>query len=269
MQKLTRLAFCGMLAGILGIGTLASAQGPATRTPELSKAQAALAGAAESGKFAFIIFYKEDAAAFRTMAGNVKQGVETLDGKAGIVFVQVTNPAERALVERFDVSRSPMPLTIAVAPNGAVTGIFPKEITAEQIDQSIVTPTMTRCMKSLQENKMVFVCVQTSDKNFIPVAVKEMQADPQFKDRVTVVSMRLRDPEETRFVAQMQINPQTTTGTTAVLLAPPGVLIGKYPATATSAQIAAALHDAGKCCNDPNCKHGQGAAAQSNTSRRK
>jgi hypothetical protein len=42
-----------------------------------------------------------------------------------------------------------------------------------------------------------------------------------------------------------------------VVLAPPGVLVGKFPASATSDQIGAALHAAGKCCNDPNCKHNQ------------
>ena len=40
-----------------------------------------------------------------------------------------------------------------------------------------------------------------------------------------------------------------------VVLAPPGVLVGKYQGTVSTEQIATDLHAAGKCCNDPNCKH--------------
>jgi hypothetical protein len=32
-------------------------------------------------------------------------------------------------------------------------------------------------------------------------------------------------------------------------------MVGKFPATATKAQLASELHAAGKCCDDPNCKH--------------
>jgi hypothetical protein len=272
MPQFRQWAFCGMLVGVLGTGSPAWSQTAGKPKAEPSTAQAAVDRAAENGKFAFIVFYKEDTPAVRTMAEVVKAGVQKRDDKAAAIFVQVTNPAERALVDHFEVSRAPMPLTLAVAPNGAVTGVFAKEISDEKIDEAIVTPTMTRCMKSLQENRLVFVCVQTSEKAVVPAAVKEMQADPQFKDRITLVSMQLRDPEEGRFLNQMQINPDKTTATTAVLLAPPGVLIGKFDGTATAAQVAAALHKAGKCCDDPNCKHGHAPARQTNqpaTSRRK
>jgi hypothetical protein len=33
------------------------------------------------------------------------------------------------------------------------------------------------------------------------------------------------------------------------------VLVGKFGPAVTKDEIAAALHAAGKCCNDPNCKH--------------
>ena len=55
----------------------------------------------------------------------------------------------------------------------------------------------------------------------------------------------------------MEIDPAAFSGSTVVVLAPPGVLVGKFPATATAAEIAAKLHAAGKCCDDPNCKHNQ------------
>jgi hypothetical protein len=182
--------------------------------------------------------------------------------KTAVAYVQVADPAEKALVERFDVARAPMPMTMVVAANGAITGVFSRQLTDESLDAAIVTATMTRCMKSLQENKLVFVCVQTTEQPLVPVAVKNMQADPQFKDRIALVSMQLNDPAETRFLSQMQIDAKQIKSVTAVLLAPPGLLIGKYDSFATKEQVAAALHKAGQCCDDPNCKHAHGAAPQ-------
>jgi hypothetical protein len=53
----------------------------------------------------------------------------------------------------------------------------------------------------------------------------------------------------------MEIKPEEVADSMIVVLAPPGVLVGKYPAGVTKDQIGAALHAAGKCCNDPNCIH--------------
>ena len=262
----SRLVSC-TLAGLMALNGVmfVNAQQPVAKAPAAataSKLQTTLDQAAESGKFTFIVFYKEDTPAVRAMAQVAKDGVAKRQDKATLALAQITNPAEAELVKKFDVARAPMPLTLAVAPNGAVTGLFSKELKDEHFDAAIVTPTMTRCMKSLQDNKMVFVCVQTTDKPVVPTAVNDMRADPLFKDRITLVSMQLRDPEETRFLSQMQIDPKQVKGVTVVLLAPPGVMIGKYDSSATKDQVAAALHKAGKCCDDPNCKHAHGATQQ-------
>jgi hypothetical protein len=227
-----------------------------------SAAQRVLDQAAEDEKFTFLLFYKSDTPQMREMAKVVKAGVAKRNEKATLALVQVTDPAEKGIVDKFDVSRSPMPLVLAVAPNLAVTGIFPKEIKEEHFDAAIVTPTMTRCMKSLQEGKLVFVCVQTSEKPATPPVVKAMQIDPEFSSRVVVVSMQLNDPEEGRFLQQMQVDPKQVRAPIAALLAPPGVLIGKYDAAAKKDQVVGALHEAGKCCDDPNCKHNHGESSQ-------
>lgn len=234
----------------------------AAEKPARSPAQRVLDQSAEEGKFTFLVFYKTDTPAVRELAKVAKEGVAKRSDKAALVIVQITDPAEKALVDQFDVARSPMPLTMAVAPNMAVTGVFPKELKEEHFDAAIVTPTMTRCMKSLQEGKMVFICLQTTDKATAPPVVKAMQLDPEFSGRMTVVSMQVRDPEETRFLQQMQVDPLKVRSPVAALLAPPGLLIGKYDGTATKDQVAAALHKAGKCCDDVNCKHNHGTSTQ-------
>ena len=64
----------------------------------------------------------------------------------------------------------------------AITGIFSKQMQDEDLDAALVTPTMTKCMKSLQENRLVFVCVRATAKAAAPACIKQMQAEPDFKE---------------------------------------------------------------------------------------
>lgn len=260
----TRVALgVGWFPALLVVGTVAVAQ---PKTPEVkparSPAQRVLDQSAEDGKFTFVVFYRTDTPAVREMVKIAREGVARRSEKAAVAVVQITDPAEKALVDRFDVARSPMPLTVSVAPNMAITGLFPKDLKEEHFDAAIVTPTMVPVMKSLQEGKLVFVCLQSTDRPVAPPVVKAMQLDPEFSARVAVYSMQVRDPNETRFLQQMQVDPRQVRAPLAALLAPPGLLIGKYDASATKDQVAAALHHAGKCCDDPNCKHNHGASTQ-------
>ncbi len=133
-----------------------------------------------------------------------------------MVTARANDPAEQPLIEHFGIGRAPMPLTVAVAPNGAVTGVFAKTINDELISTAIVTPTMMKCMKSLQNKQLVFVLVSASDKAAVPSGVKALQSDPQFRDRIAFAALRVDDPEEMRFISQMKIDPLRVEGPYAV-----------------------------------------------------
>ena len=56
-----------------------------------------------------------------------------------------------------------MPLVLAVAPNGAVTGGFPTTFEKQQLVDAIATPSTQKCLKALQDGKLVFLCVQNGE----------------------------------------------------------------------------------------------------------
>lgn len=228
----------------------------AAETTAPSKTRRVLDEAGEQGKYTFILFHKEDSAATQAMGKVLTDGIGKRSDRAVLTRVLLTDKEEQLIVSRFDVGRAPMPLTIAVAPNGAITGIFQQRLADSNIDDAFVTPTMMKCMKSMQEGKVVIVCVQpgTATTNVVPQGVKELQLDPQFKSRLVILSAKAQDPAETKFYNQVQINPKTFQAPTAVFLAPPGVLVGKYDTSVTAAQLSSALHHATHSCNDPNCK---------------
>jgi hypothetical protein len=103
---------------------------------------------------------------------------------------------------------------------------------------------------------MVFVCVSSTAQAGMPAGVSDFCDDLEFKNRVAVVALQTNDTAETELLEQLEIKPNARITTTA-LLAPPGVLVGKFDPSASKEEIAAALHKAGKCCDDPNCKHNQ------------
>jgi hypothetical protein len=220
-----------------------------------SSAQVALEQASQQNQYSFLVFYKADDAATQKMGSALSDALTQHPNAAAPVFVQVTDSTEQAIVERFDVARAPMPLTVSVAPNGAVTGLFARRLTAADVAKAFVTPTMANCMKATQEQKLVVVCVHSDANTPEPAAVADFVADPAFQDRTVVFSMLASDPEESLFLKQMKLDPSQMPAALAVVIAPPGVLIGKFDDQATAAEIAAAVHKAGKCCDDPNCKH--------------
>lgn len=250
MKNYVRFQLC-LVGTCLALSNLASAQQPAS----LSPLQKTLSKSSQDEKFTFIVFHRDSGEATRALYQQTKDGTASRSDAAIVTTARVDDPAERSLVDTFGISRAPMPMTVVVAPNGAVTGLFPRAISDEQIAAAIVSPTMMRCMKELQAQKLVFVCLTRTDRVEVPQGVQLVQKYPQFKNRISLVGMRLDDPAEARFHQQMKLDPKQIDGPYAVLIAPPGVLIGQFDARSTADQIAAAIHKAGQCCEDPNCKH--------------
>ena len=257
MKRSFTIWAAALALGSAPLGSLAFAQNQ-TRAAD---ARQILTSAAAEGKYTFILFYKDRGAATRKMAQTMKRHLADRGDEATIAYVDATHPTQRALVDRYKVGRAPMPLAISVAPNGAVTGLYAAKISDRQIADAFVTPKMAQCMKSMQDGRLVFVCVCATADATLPQGVRDFRADPQFKGRADVVSIRADDPAETDFLEQLKIDPQSVRDTTTAFLAPPAVLVGKYGPSATKKEIAAALHAAGKCCNDPNCKHNHGHKA--------
>lgn len=226
-----------------------------------SKPEQAIQAAAQNGKLIYLLFYKEADAATKAMAATITATVKSQEGQSSFSYVRLNDPAERAIAEKYEVTRAPMPMVIAVHPNGAVTGYFHTKTTEEQLAQCVVSAKKAVCMKALQQNQLVLVCLQTQPKQAIPQGVRALHADPHFAKRTQVVTLSVNDPDEAAFLASMEFDPKKD-GAMTVFLAPPGALVGKFPTTATKDQLAAKLADAGKCCDDKNCKHNATQQAQ-------
>jgi hypothetical protein len=168
-------------------------------------------------------------------------------------LVRLSNPAEKTLVARYGVGRSPMPLVLAIAPNGAVTGAFAVKLSEKDVAGAFVSRGQAACMKAVQSRKLVLVCVRPAgDANEVFVGVREFKADARYGPATEVVSLRGDDASEAGFFKMLQINPAMTTPLTA-LLAPPGRVLGIFAGAVTKQQLIERVTAPQGCCPGGKC----------------
>jgi len=218
------------------------------------KGMAAIEHAARANKYLFVLFYKTEDEATQAMRKVFDHAVKKVVEKADSVQINVTDSSEKGIVEKLGVDRAPMPLVLALAPNGAVTGGFPKKVEEQQLLNAFATPCLAKCLKVLQEGKVVFLCIQnkeTRSNDDAMKGVKDFKADARFAELTEIVTLDPSDKAEAKLVSDLQIDPNVKEATT-VFLAPPGAVIGKFTGATTkeklTAALTAAMSSGGGCC---------------------
>jgi hypothetical protein len=161
------------------------------------------------------------------------------------------------LVTKFGIDRSPVPLVLAFAPNGAITKGLPVKFDEKQLFQAFVSPGTANCLKALQARKLVLLSVQSRSPDVREVSlqqgVADFASDPRYASATEIVVIDPADPAETSFLQDLQVDPRTATSVT-VFMAPPGSVVGKFDGAVTKEQLVAKLQTAqsnpcagGKC----------------------
>jgi len=243
-------------ATLLGLAVAWAVQAQQPSQPQ-TPAQAALASARQSQKYLFILFSKEDNPATQGVKQTLDAALARRNDQAQSVPVKINDPAEKALVDQFGVSRSPMPLVLAVAPNGAITGGFPLKLTEQDVAGAFVSPGTANCLKATQARKLVLLCVQpVGNRAELPAGLADVLADPQYGPATEVVTVRADDTAEANLLKMLQLNPKPGVMTTA-LLVPPGSRLAVFEGPFTKAQVAEKLQSAqGGCCPGGKCGPG-------------
>ena len=222
---------------------------------EAGKGTAAMEKAAAAKKYLFALFAKEENAQTSAMRGVLEDAIKEIADRADSVEVNVTSPAERDLVEKFGLDRAPMPLILALAPNGAVMGGFPTRVEKEQLLQAFASPCAEQCMKLIQKNRLVLLCVQNAATESAEAAmegVRQFKADARFAQATEIVMLDPADAAEADFLRDLQIDPQTKEAVT-VFLAPPGTPLAKYKGATSKDELAATLLKAASACGPGGC----------------
>ena len=251
-------AAIGMIAAALGFSGVAAEnnQSPpssagAQATPARGKGTAAMQQAVSANKYLFAFFYEKDDDATRAARKTFDEAVKKITPEPESIAVDRTAAGEKEIVENFGVNRAPMPLVLAIAPNGAVTsGFKAADLTEQRLRDAVASPAMQQCLKALQEQKLVFICLQNGQTKANAAAMKgvnEFRADPQFADATEIVKVDPADAKEAKLLAQLKADPKAKTANTA-FLAPPGMVVTKVEGATSKASLEAALKKAAASC---------------------
>ena len=105
-------------------------------------------------------------------------------------------------------------------------------------------------MKQLQENRLVFLCVQnaaTESNDASMQGVRQFKADARFAQATEIVMLDPTDAAEAKFLGDLQIDPKTKAAVT-VFLAPPGAPLAVYEGATKKDELVAVLEKASAGC---------------------
>jgi hypothetical protein len=226
------------------------------------KGMVAIQRAADAGKYLFLFCSRNEDEQTRAMRRVFDVAMEKAADRAEWVAIRIGDTAEKAVVSKYSLNRSPMPLVLAIAPNGAITGGFPTKFEEQQLLSAFATPCTEKVMKQLQDGKLVFVCVQNDKTKANDAAlqgVHDFKADARFAHATEIVMLDPADSAETSFLTDLKIDPKTEDAMT-VFLAPPGAAIAEYKGATDKEELVSTLQKAsssscpGGACGPGGCK---------------
>jgi hypothetical protein len=265
MTSSMRLYYLAISAAVLAVSSCilgaqdipAANQGPAAASA--AQTEDVVKQAAAANKYVFLFFWKENSPQTGKAWGELKPAVAKMADMAVFVSIRITNPAEKQIVDKYGVSRAPMPLVLAIAPSGAVTKSFTKTFDEKELLTALVSPCAERCLRALQSRKLVFVCVvdqaNPQDKIPIPKGVEDFKADKKYGAATEIVLLNTRDAKETTFLKELNVGARDAPIT--VFLAPPGAVIGTFSrGTAKEKFVAQLVAAQSSCCPGGRCGSG-------------
>lgn len=230
-------------------GPVAQGAGQATQAPP--SGMAALRRAADAGKHLFIFFYHNNSDETQSARKAFESSMAKMARAADWVALDRTAPSEKEVIEKFDIGTAPMPLILAIAPNGVVTaGFRAADLTEQKLQEAIASPAMQKCLKALQGRKLVLLCVQSAQTKRNERAmrgVQDFKADARYGQTTEIVMLDPTDAAEASFLGKLGVDPKTAEATT-VFLAPPGATIATFKGATDRKTLAAALEKAAAAC---------------------
>lgn len=222
----------------------------------------AIEQASGQDRYLVVYFFDEDNAHMQTMKDEYDAALAEMGSRAESIIINVNDPSETAIIEKYGVSAAPMPLALVIAPNGAVTGGFSEDFTKDDLLNALVSPSTEKCIKALQESKLVFLCFQneeTSSNNAAMEGVRAFKSDARYTATTEIIMVDPSSSEEVDFLNQLEIEPGIEEAVT-VFMAPPGVILTKISGGTDKNTLETALQEAssGGCCppgteTSPDC----------------
>lgn len=208
--------------------------------------------AQEQKKHLFALFIRDGDTACAKTKAVFEQAEPLLNGRAVLHVAEVSDPSEAAFVRKYGIDRAPLPLTIVFAPNGAIVKTFVGKVVNEtELAGAFASPALAEVMKSLQDRKLVLLCVQgkgTAHNGSSLDAARAAAQDPKASGAITVVQADPQAPDNADLLRQLQVDSKLKEATIFILV-PPSTLAGKVEGDTTKQSLWAAIMSSVSSCS--------------------
>jgi cytochrome oxidase Cu insertion factor (SCO1/SenC/PrrC family) len=227
---------------------------------KISPSEAGIQAAEKQNLYVFATFYKQNDEASTKMLEEAKKLQAQHSSRANFVSIDVADATNKELMTRYGVDRAPIPLTLVIAPNGAVTAGYPNKINKTDLSDAFVSNGMAAVLKILQGGKLAVICVQNSNTKLNKeslAAAEGLKNDAMFQNSIEIVKIDPSDSSETKLIQSCRVDANSQNAQ-LVVIAPPGRIVGTFDGTATTETITAALTKAfsGGTCGGGGCAPG-------------
>lgn len=210
--------------------------------------------AEDSNTHLAIFFYKEQDGKTQRQEKIFDEVMRKLSTSTKFIKVNVKDPTQQALINKYNLKRTPMPFVLVLAPNGAITGGY-STFTDEQLNNAIVSEGTAKILKGLQEQKLVILALQnnkTTNNAAAMQGVSDFKADSRFSNATEVVIIDPADTREHKFLNMLSLDPNQIQAQT-VLIAPPSEILGTYLGPTTKNQLVDSVQNAASGCCPGGC----------------
>jgi len=248
------LTLLGLLMPAYAVQADPPATATATAPAAASPGTTAIEKAAKENKYVFIFFFAGQDAQTGAMNGVFQKAMAKMADRANAITINVADPAEKPILDKFGIRGAPMPMVLAVAPTGAPTRAFPKTFDEAQLQQAFVSPCTAKCIRAIFDRRSILLCVQSEKTQFNEEAkqgVEAFKVDPQYTKGTEIITLNPTEDVEQPFLKALQVDPRTATAIT-LLITPPGAPVARFAGAVTKDQIEVAVKAAQSNCG-PAC----------------
>ena len=205
--------------------------------------------AATKGQFAFVLVTDGTINDVSSAKSVIQRAVKEVKNSV-MVELNRSDKDNADLVTQYRLSTIPVPMILAISPNGAISGGIPADkATADILIKMVPSPKKAEIIKALSEGNAVFITAYRKNMKSVETVNSACGvACQQMAGKSVQVKVNMDDPAETGFLTEMKVNMASTEPVTLVANAQ-GQIAGTYMgAVQVSDLVTAATKKAGGCC---------------------
>ena len=237
---------CALTPVVLTVAAGMCTDGAAYAAAKQTSAEAAIKAAAAKHRYVVVTFYKKSDAASDWALEAVRSSKAKLSARADFATADVGSQANQALLKRYGLNAATVPITLVIAPNGAVTGGISGRAEPDKVKAAFVSDGMANVLKVLQSGKIVLVCVQNGKTKLSKESLKAataFKADSRLPGAVDIVKIDPSNRAEAKFLGLCKVDPKGPNAQ-IVMIAPSGMIVGRFPGQTTKDTMYASLQTA-------------------------